>query len=148
MCNSMANFSQLEEFCIWCKCTAWQKQKQNLSAWEGWTCNENDRNSRGNLPRLISLLMLLFKHLLEQKPDPFFNGCLDTFTGTSPLNCQAPGFPGSLVLLWLAQKHIDEAPGSQPLQWHLPDCPGKRLRLPMLSLKLAEGRQAACSGKD
>lgn len=30
-----------------------------------------------------------------------------------PLHYQVPGFPGSLVLLWLALKHVHEAPGSQ-----------------------------------
>ena len=89
----------------WCKWTARYKKQQKLSAWEGWTCNENAKNSRANPPRLISLLVLLFKDLLELKTDPFFNECLDTSTGVSTQNCLPPGFPGSLLLLRLAQKH-------------------------------------------
>lgn len=111
-----------------------KNQDQKLSAWEDWTCNENARNSRGNLPRLFLLLVLLFKHLLEQKPDPFFNGCLDTSTGMSPSNCQAPGFPGyfSGAIATCIKTHVHEAPGSQPLWWYLQGCPGKTVRLLML----------------
>lgn len=89
----------------------WQKQKQRFQTGKGWACNENARNNRGNLPSMISLLVLLFQHSLEQKSDPSFGRYLEASMGMSPQTCQAPVFQA----LWCyCELHKHTSPSLMP----------------------------------